>query len=100
MGFGRPSVPLGPTARAALFVHHWPGNVRELRNLIERAVMQAQGDEIEAGDLDLTSALDDDHPPLRLEDVEKRHIAEVLRGVGAARTRAAELLGISRSTPW
>ena len=38
--------------------------------------------------------------PVRLEDLEREHIARVLRQVGGSKTRAASLLGISRSTLW
>jgi DNA-binding NtrC family response regulator len=47
----RPVRALGEGARRALLAYDWPGNVRELRNAIERAVVLAEGDEIEAADL-------------------------------------------------
>jgi DNA-binding NtrC family response regulator len=48
---GRPVRGLADGARRALLAYDWPGNVRELRNAIERAVVLAEGDQIEAGDL-------------------------------------------------
>ncbi len=48
---GRPARPLGDAARAALVAYDWPGNVRELRNALERAVVLAQGEEIQLADL-------------------------------------------------
>jgi len=48
---GRPVRGLSDAARRALLAYDWPGNVRELRNAIERAVVLAEGEEIEAGDL-------------------------------------------------
>jgi DNA-binding NtrC family response regulator len=42
-----------PKATAALLQHAWPGNVRELEHTLERAVLMAQGSEIEAADLSL-----------------------------------------------
>jgi len=48
---GRPVRGLGEGARRALLAYEWPGNVRELRNAIERAVVLAEGGEIEVGDL-------------------------------------------------
>ena len=46
-----PARPLSELARRSLLAHDWPGNVRELRNAIERAVVLAEGPEIEATDL-------------------------------------------------
>ena len=48
---GRPPLPLSERARAAVLAHAWPGNVRELRNTIERAIVLAEGERIEVGDL-------------------------------------------------
>ena len=42
---------IDPQALAALEAYPWPGNVRELRNVIERAVVLAEGKEITLGDL-------------------------------------------------
>lgn len=47
----RPVRALGESARRALLAHEWPGNVRELRNALERAVVLADGEVIEAADL-------------------------------------------------
>jgi two-component system, NtrC family, response regulator HydG len=48
---GRAALPIGESARRALLAHDWPGNVRELRNVIERAIVLADGDAIESADL-------------------------------------------------
>ncbi len=45
---GRPDTELAPDARAALRGHHWPGNIRELRNVLERAVLAAEGGPLHA----------------------------------------------------
>jgi len=47
----RPPRPLSDAARAALVAYDWPGNARELRNALERAVVLAEGDEIDVRDL-------------------------------------------------
>ncbi|HTQ41693.1 MAG TPA: sigma-54 dependent transcriptional regulator [Polyangiaceae bacterium] len=103
----RPHVRLAAEAEALLEGYAWPGNVRELRNVIERAVILAATDAIGPADLDLpvdASEPPDSAPPpqgpVRLEDLEREHIARVLRQVGGSKTRAASLLGISRSTLW
>jgi DNA-binding NtrC family response regulator len=48
---GREARPLGADTLAALLAYSWPGNVRELEHAMERAVVLAQGMEIEARDL-------------------------------------------------
>jgi two-component system, NtrC family, response regulator HydG len=48
---GRSVTELAPDARRALLAHEWPGNVRELRNVIERAVVLAEGDVLTEADL-------------------------------------------------
>lgn len=117
--FRRAPVMLSADAEAALSSYAWPGNVRELKNVIERAVMLCEGDEITSEHFDFqSSSMSPMNAPrrlslppptsLRLEDVtrdavgrvERDHIARVLSSVGGSRTRAAEILGISRSTLW
>ncbi len=110
---------LSTEAREALLAYGWPGNVRELRNTIERAVMLADANEIQVKHLGLPAgstpappivsslpappdgaALPAAAPELRLDDAERKHILRVLEVAQGSRTRAAELLGISRSTLW
>lgn len=105
--FRRPKATLSPVALRALRAHDWPGNVRELRNVIERAIMLSDSDQIgpEALELPLSqssleSANSDTKEPLRLDDLEKQHIVHVLASAGGSRSRAAAILGISRSTLW
>lgn len=52
---GVPRIELSDAACDILQSHHWPGNVRELRNAMERAVLMAPGDVIEADDFDFAS---------------------------------------------
>ncbi|HSX92137.1 MAG TPA: sigma-54 dependent transcriptional regulator [Hydrogenophaga sp.] len=76
--------------------YDWPGNVRELRNLIERSLI--------LGSLNV-SALYPGTPqapvndkPTDLHTLEKMHILSVLDSVHGDKTRAAQLLGVSRRT--
>lgn len=76
--------------------YDWPGNVRELRNLIERSLI--------LGSLNV-SALYPGTPqapvndkPTDLHTLEKMHILSVLDSVQGDKTRAAQLLGVSRRT--
>ncbi len=86
-------------ALAALSAHDWPGNVRELSHAIERGVLMARGERIEAGDLGLKAEREvpgrvEDLP---LEDVERLLIKKALARFGGKVTEAAHALGLSRS---
>ncbi|RPJ62798.1 MAG: sigma-54-dependent Fis family transcriptional regulator, partial [Acidobacteria bacterium] len=88
-------------AMALLMSHTWPGNVRELRNVLERAVVVASGQVIEAADLGLRRSAGDALDPgatASLDDVEKHHIARVLQDSGGNISLAARTLGIDRAT--
>ena len=88
-----------PQALRALEQYHWPGNVRELRNVIERAVILAQGHAITTDDLRFYSALPDAaSAPRTLAQAEKVHIASALEACAWNVKQAAKRLGIDRST--
>jgi DNA-binding NtrC family response regulator len=98
---------LSEDALAALQAYSWPGNIRELRNVIERAVLLATGGTIRASDLPVLNAPSNstdtkriaaDGRPLSLADLERDHIATVLRQTSWHQGRAAEVLGISPKT--
>ncbi|RMF22605.1 MAG: sigma-54-dependent Fis family transcriptional regulator [Bacteroidetes bacterium] len=87
---------------AALIRHEWKGNIRELKNVIERAVILADSDELTPNCLPLEFIYPDhksDSPEsLRLSEMEKMHIRKVLAYTKGNKTRTAELLGIGLST--
>ncbi len=95
-----------PEARQILLTHSWPGNVRELSNCLERAMIFAEKDRIDANDLVITKrppALDFlpwEVPPngIDLEDVERRLIRSALQLAGNNKSKAARLLGLTRDT--
>jgi DNA-binding NtrC family response regulator len=90
---------LSPEAIAVLEDYSWPGNVRELRNVIERAVMSAGGTEVQPRQLMAQLAPSPEASrPMRLADLERKHIEAVLRQTNWHRGRAAALLGISSKT--
>lgn len=91
---------LTPDAIGVLEGHDWPGNVRELRNVVERAVMAANGAEIQARDLTflVSHGATGIGTPLRLIELERRHIQAVLQQTQWHQGRAAALLGISSKT--
>jgi DNA-binding NtrC family response regulator len=77
----------------------WPGNVRQLRNVIDSAVVLANGTEIKASELALHDTLNDsDLDSLNIEQWEQRLIREAMRRCRGSIPDAAELLGISRAT--
>ncbi len=80
----------------------WPGNIRELQNLIERAVVLADGPVLKIDDamLGMESGLDSGRP-IALEDVERTHILRTLvetNWVIHGNRGAANILGINPST--
>lgn len=84
----------------ALMDYRWPGNVRELQNVIEFAVIRCKGSVIQIEDLPPEvnlgagpAALDDQFP----RD-EKGRLLAALEQAGGNRSRAAQLLGVSRAT--
>jgi len=100
---GRRGLRLSPAAERALSAHDWPGNVRELRNVLERAALLCGRDVLEPGDLrfdgrasPVPEAAADSQ--LTLEELERRHIEQVLRELGGRVAEAAQRLGIPRST--
>jgi transcriptional regulator with PAS, ATPase and Fis domain len=86
-------------AMALLMAHSWPGNVRELRNVLERALVVSTGSILQAGHLGLTlrGAEMPEHPA-SLSEVERQHIAAVLKETGGNVTQAARILDIDRVT--
>lgn len=79
--------------------YHWPGNVRELQNAIERAVVLCKRREIRQEDLEFLSSRGPSVSPDRtVEQVVREHIESVLKAKGGNISRAAETLGMHRST--
>ena len=98
-----------PEATEQLGSYLWPGNVRELENVIERAVVLCRSREIGHGDLLLTqlATAGDTGAALQpgkgyatssLADVERVHILATLQHTGWNKSRAANILGVERST--
>ena len=105
---GREGLGLSPAAEEALLAHDWPGNVRELRNRVERAVALAARPVLTAGDLfpELGGA-DACGGAGRLDTLaevraaaERRQIRRALALAEGHPGKAADLLGVSRTTLW
>ncbi len=86
-------------AMQALLRHPWPGNVRELDHTIERAVLMAQGPNVEAPDLGLVTGREVSRrlEDMSLEEVEGFLIQRTLAQCDGNVSKAAEKLGLSRS---
>jgi len=100
---GRGERLLSPAAIARLRAHGWPGNVRELRNVIERAVLLADGERIEVSDVDVADAPEPEAHDgvsgsrgLSMRDVERSLVLSALARAGFVQKDAAALLGVSR----
>jgi DNA-binding NtrC family response regulator len=121
---GRPIERVSADALEALAKHPWPGNVRELQNVVHRAMLACDGDELELFHLPAEirktvlpplpapsaaraaggagargaggDAEDDEILPLR--ELERRMIAKALAKTKGSPEKAAALLGISRAT--
>jgi DNA-binding NtrC family response regulator len=94
---GVEAIDVTPAELDYLCQYAWPGNVRELRNLIERSLI--------LGSLNVSALYPGGAKPASqpqattdLHELEKRHILAVLESVDGDKTRAAQLLGISRRT--
>jgi DNA-binding NtrC family response regulator len=109
-------IDISPAALLALCDHTWPGNVRELENVMERAVLLSEGQSIDEsalafappdrepgeGQIARTSAL----PPAPFKEIlrqqgrenEREALLAALGQAGGNKSRAAQLLGISRSS--
>jgi len=101
---GRPVKRLTPEALELLTGYHWPGNVRELEHVIERAVALSSSETLLLDDFPLHLREQPDRAPrlpaagMTLEDVKRWYVTKVLEEAGGNKVRAAELLGIDRST--
>jgi DNA-binding NtrC family response regulator len=99
---GRGELTLGDDATAALQAYPWPGNIRELRNVLERASLYSDGNQLRLKDLRFEPA---SGAPIgaaesgdgSLEDAERRHIERALRTARGKMETAARALKISKS---
>jgi DNA-binding NtrC family response regulator len=86
-------------AMESLLRHSWPGNVRELDHAVERAVLMAEGAQVQARDLGLGAATDGSAAldQMSLEAVERVLIQKALTRAAGKVSEAAKALGLSRS---
>ena len=85
-------------AMRTMLEHDWPGNVRELQHSIERAVLMARGDRIQAADFGLRGTRTSQRmEELSLEQVEALLIRKAMAKYEGNVSKAASMLGLSRS---
>ena len=98
---------IDPKAMKALEDYSWPGNVRQLRNVIEKMVVLSSGQTLGVADLPVeiteapaaqATAGTGTGGAITLADAEKERILAALAAAGNNKSRAAEVLGISRRT--
>ena len=87
-----------PEAIKILSEYSWPGNVRELQNVIHRTLLLTKEDVIEPDDLPGDLLGERKTHALRLEDVERDHILDILKKAGGQRRKAAEILDVDPKT--
>ncbi|MBN1474037.1 MAG: sigma-54-dependent Fis family transcriptional regulator [Syntrophaceae bacterium] len=96
-----------PRAMQKIMAYSWPGNIRELMNAVERAVVLARNDSLDAAEIALimedsivadVPQADNQPQNLSLEDVERKSILDALSTCGGNKSEAARRLGITRKT--
>lgn len=103
--YGKQIQGLARRAQIILLQHGWPGNVRELENVISSAALVALNDFIDVHDLPehlqkpvRALGVEKSWRPLPLDEVRKEHIDRVLELCAGNRVRAAQMLGIGRTS--
>jgi transcriptional regulator with PAS, ATPase and Fis domain len=97
---------LSRRAQTVLYQHAWPGNVRELENVISCACLTSVNEFIDVDDLPENlqkpaaqiGRAGETWRPLPLEEVRRQHIRRVLEACEGNRVRAAQMLGIGRTS--
>ena len=89
-----------PEARQALLAYPWPGNVRELKNLIDRACIFCEGDELSLDLLGLPSTSPTGDLRSTRSEAEREGILQALELNQGRMQKTADALGISRKTLW
>lgn len=100
------AVSFSPGAIEAMMQYSFPGNVRELLNVIERCIALADSEDIQAVDLPahITKSHQEKTVLATLQEIsaeaEREHIRRILQITKGNRSKASEILGVSRKTLW
>lgn len=92
---------IAPSAAEAMLGHDWPGNIRELRNLIEREVIFCKNDWLAPSGFKSAPGQTQATQPdelVSLRENERRYVKKVLNFTNNNKSKAARILGISRTT--
>ncbi len=92
---------ISPGFLSVLSSYNFPGNIRELENIVQRAVLLEESDVLRPSSLPAYLLKNQPNHRKRfptLEELERDHIALVLRACDGQKTRAAQILGIDRKT--
>jgi DNA-binding NtrC family response regulator len=101
---GKKCTGVADDALQILMNHEWKGNIRELQNVIERAIIFAEGDQIKISDIGLVGPaaipLDrgSENLNLALKNYEREHIFRVLDKYDGNKAKAARVLGVGLSS--
>src|SRR5579863_3485893 len=104
--YGKNIAGLTRRAQAVMLQHSWPGNVRELENVISSAAITASAEFIDVSDLPQhlqkphgrAQGPEENWRPLPMAEVRRIHIQRVLDSCHGNRVRAAQILGIGRTS--
>jgi len=100
--YGKHGIFIQDETRSKLEKYHWPGNIRELAHTIERAVIMSKTGKLSPEDFVLkirtAPAIFYDEPILRVEDYERKAIANALSKNSGNLSKAADDLGVARTT--
>jgi len=98
---GKRAKAIAPDALARIVSYPWPGNVRELENVIERAVLLADGEQVELGHLPPelgVVSIQSGPPPIpgsTMGMLERYAILRTMESVAGSTSKAADILGMS-----
>lgn len=99
----RPLLGFSEDALDALRRYEWPGNLRELHNVVERAAILCQGEQVDIDYLPDYLVPSERDPnlgdPVNLEKIEELHIRRVLAAAKSLQ-EASEILGMDQATLW
>ena len=102
--YAKSNITLSAEAMCTLQDYHWPGNIRELSHLMERAVLLCKADKLSVRDLNINPSQQAailpsaNLPMMTLENAEKQLITQALDQVNQHVPKAANLLGLTKSS--